>query len=378
MNTHFIHAFGELSLYRYPKAQQLPNLQAWDAVDEYLLHTLHEEVLTKHSEPNILIANDDFGALTCALHAYHPMHFSDSFVAQKGCEFNLLNNELDQAAVTFLDSMALPEHKIDILVLKIPKNLSYLAWQLSRLKPFLHADSVVLAGAKVPQMTQNVQKIFAQYIGENKTTLAKKKSRLLFANVNTALNAEPPAEQIWDVPNPPLTISNLPNVFSRLNLDIGGRFLTQNLPDIDNQHVIDLGCGNGVVGCAVLAQAPNAKVTFVDESYMAIASAKVNVAHNFPEQLSNCTFMVNDCLSQYDLPEADIVLCNPPFHQQQAITDHIAKQMFKDSHYALRFGGELRIIGNRHLPYGQVLKNRFGGFKVVATNKKFSILSAYK
>ena len=32
-------------------------------------------------------------------------------------------------------------------------------------------------------------------------------------------------------------------------------------------------------------------------------------------------------------------LCNPPFHQQHAVTDHIAWQMFNDSFKALKQGG---------------------------------------
>ena len=46
-----------------------------------------------------------------------------------------------------------------------------------------------------------------------------------------------------------------------------------------------------------------------------------------------------------------VVLCNPPFHQAQAVTDHIAWQMFKQAKDTLKEGGELRIIGNRHLDY---------------------------
>mgnify|MGYP001950787498 CR=1 FL=1 len=126
----------------------------------------------------------------------------------------------------------------------------------------------------------------------------------------------------------------------------------QDLPEIAlDASVIDLGCGNGVIGLTVLAKQPSAKVTFVDESYMAIASARENIEKNLPEQVKQCTFLVNDCLTNIASDSADTILCNPPFHQQNATTDHIAWQMFKDSYRVLKKSGELRIIGNRQLGY---------------------------
>ena len=51
--------------------------------------------------------------------------------------------------------------------------------------------------------------------------------------------------------------------------------------------------------------------------------------------------------------------------------------MFKDAKQVLRHGGELRIIGNRQLPYGNMLKTRYGGFTVIGMNAKCSICSTY-
>jgi 16S rRNA (guanine1207-N2)-methyltransferase len=44
----------------------------------------------------------------------------------------------------------------------------------------------------------------------------------------------------------------------------------------------------------------------------------------------------------------DLILCNPPFHQQNTIGSHIAMRMFKQARQVvLRSGGELWVIGNR-------------------------------
>ena len=71
------------------------------------------------------------------------------------------------------------------------------------------------------------------------------------------------------------------------------------------------------------------------------------------------------------------MLCNPPFHQAQAVTDHIAWQMFKQAKQTLN-RRRLRIIGNRHLDYHEKLKRMFGNCKLLGSNKKFVVLSAIK
>ncbi len=74
----------------------------------------------------------------------------------------------------------------------------------------------------------------------------------------------------------------------------------------------------------------------------------------------------------------DLVLCNPPFHQQQVVGDFLAWRMFLQARDALAAGGELWIVGNRHLGYHAKLKRLFRGVEQVAANPKFVILKAGK
>ncbi|CAI8247087.1 MAG: Ribosomal RNA large subunit methyltransferase G [Glaciecola sp. HTCC2999] len=382
MNIEFTHARGTHTLVRYPAEHQHKSLQAWDAVDEYIISYVqenHTDLLENIAPKRIAIFNDDFGALTCAFHAFHPIHISDSLVAQLGARHNMQHNELDPAVIDFIASTEAIEHRFDIVLMQLPKNLALLTYQLHQLRQCSDDNTIIIAGGKVPVVTKNIQQLFHSILGNCHTSLAVKKSRLVIGSMDPQLTPPPQSTwNTWEISKPVLQLSHLPNVFSRLHLDIGARFLMQHLPLVEGEHVVDLGCGNGVIGCSVLADAPNATITFVDESYMAIESAKRNVQDNFPDQYAQCNFVVANCLSQVDIANVDLVLCNPPFHQQNAVTDHIAWQMFKDAKQVLRHGGELRIIGNRHLPYGNMLKKRYGGFTVIATNAKFSILSTYK
>jgi 16S rRNA m(2)G 1207 methyltransferase (EC 2.1.1.52)/23S rRNA m(2)G-1835 methyltransferase (EC 2.1.1.52) len=133
-----------------------------------------------------------------------------------------------------------------------------------------------------------------------------------------------------------------------------------------------------VIGLQALAQNPNASVMFTDESHMAVASSRLNVERNLPDDIARCEFMVNNSLSGIEPDRFTAILCNPPFHQQHAITDHIAWQMFNDARRSLKYGGELYVVGNRHLDYFRKLKRAFGNCTTMATNNKFVILKATK
>jgi len=183
----------------------------------------------------------------------------------------------------------------------------------------------------------------------------------------------------WEVEKQNWKIHNHANVFSRNHLDIGGRYLMDHLPEGDFNKVVDLGCGNGVVGMTAAIAYPQAQITFIDESYMAVDSARINMQKNFEEERSeNARFVVNNGLVGFKANSYDLILCNPPFHQQQAITDHIAWSMFNDARFCLVDGGELVIVGNRHLDYQDKLERIFGNCELITENKKFVILRAVK
>lgn len=73
-----------------------------------------------------------------------------------------------------------------------------------------------------------------------------------------------------------------------------------------------------------------------------------------------------------------MVLCNPPFHQQQVVGDFLAWRMFTQARAALVTGGELWIVGNRHLGYHGKLKRLFRGVEQVAATPKFVVLRAIR
>ena len=212
-------------------------------------------------------------------------------------------------------------------------------------------------------------------LGATDTALAWKKARLIRVNPDPTLTVpDSPYPVQYQLEGTDWLISNHANVFSRDSLDIGTRFFLQHLPSIPQAHdIIDLGCGNGVVGLQMAAQHPDATVHFVDESFMAVASARENFNRVFGASRA-AVFRVGDGLEDVAPASADLVLCNPPFHQERAVGDQIAQRMFRQAREVLRPGGELWVIGNRHLGYHALLKRLFGNVELVASNARFVIL----
>ncbi len=369
--------FGDLLLRRFPHRKN-EQLRAWDAADEYLLNQLQDENLLPGSS-RILIVNDLFGALTLSLHQYNPSTVSDSWLSQQGLIANATENQLSTEQIKILNSLDTPEGPFDLVLIKVPKSLAMLEEQLIRIRPLLHKQSRVIAGGMVKGIHTSTLKLFEKYIGATKTSLARKKARLIFPEFNLEMTTpESPYPSSYILEGTQHKIINHAAVFSRDSLDIGTRFFLQHLPDSNKyQKIVDLGCGNGLVGLIAAEKNPDAELCFVDESFMAVASAEANFREAFGTERS-AEFKTTDCLNGITPSSCDLILNNPPFHQHNVVGDFIALQMFREAKQTLRKQGELWVIGNRHLGYHSRLKKLFGNCETVASNKKFVILRAIK
>ena len=363
---------GEFVLQRLPKHAQEP-LRAWDAADEYILE--HVANLNLSPTTKILLMNDSFGALAVALHSFHPHALSDSYLSQQATRLNLADNHLPDDAVTLLNSLEALPNAVDLVVIKVPKTLALLEFQLLQLRSVISEKTQIIVAGMVKMLTPSVWNLMARIIGETQTSLAQKKARLIFATLNPNLLTPPNPYPIrYVLENTDFLIANHANVFSREKLDIGTRFFLEHLPKSENfRDIVDLGCGNGIVGLMAAKANLTAQIHFVDESFMAMESARENFERAFNSRLAH--FHVDDCLTNFAANSADIILCNPPFHQQHVIGDFIAQTMFKQAKNVLRNGGELWVIGNRHLNYGVSLARLFEkqNVKLVAQNSKFMI-----
>lgn len=366
---------GCFTLQRRPRRRR-ELLRAWDTADEYLLREVAEHI-QPGTDTRVLVVNDSFGALAVALAPWSPQSWSDSFLSQLATRDNLLANSVDPARVTLLTSLQQPAGPVDLVLIRVPKTLALLEDQLTKLRPLLSADTKILVASMVKALPRSVWTLLERMLGPTDTALAWKKAKLIRVTPDLTLKVpDNPYPVQYRLENTDWLISNHANVFSRDSLDIGTRFFLQHLPSIPQAHdIIDLGCGNGVVGLRTAAQHPEATVHFVDESFMALESARENFSRVFGTTHA-ATFRVGDGLEGFSPASTDLVLCNPPFHQQSAVGDQIAQRMFRQAREVLRPGGGLWVIGNRHLGYHVALKKLFGNAELIASNAKFVILRA--
>ncbi len=375
----FKNDFGNFELDRLPKTTK-GGLRAWDAADELILNTLSKDYASqlKQAEP-LLIINDAFGALAVSLHDKAIHSWSDSTLSHHASTDNFQLNQLKDNHRHIRSTEELPQ-SYKLVIIKIPKTLTLLEDQLLRLKPHITGDTTIIAGAMSKHIHNSTLALFEKIIGVTTTSRATKKARLIFSENTVTTSPKNPFPKKLEIPEYSLTLHNQANVFSHSQLDIGARFLIQQLEKSpSSEHIIDLGCGNGVLGIVAQSIQKEAKLSFIDESYLAIASAKDSYQNHFTSSSDDqANFIVSDCFNQYSGDKADLILCNPPFHQAHAIGGHIAWQMFQQSNQQLNLKGELWVVANRHLAYHIKLKKLFGNCRTIAANKKFVVLAAHK
>ncbi|MEV0522880.1 methyltransferase [Streptomyces sp. NPDC050439] len=391
-------SWGAYDLTRFPEDPRDP-LRAWSAADAYLLRYLagedggpvgaEETAKPVDLSGTVAVVGDRWGALTTALADHGPTLITDSFLAHEATRANVARAGLAPDAVRLTTTGDAPPSRIDVLLVRVPKSLALLEDQLHRLAPALHAGTVVVGTGMVTEIHTSTLDLFERIIGPTRTSLARQKARLIFSTPDPERDPGPspwPRSYVLDDDSGAgrgLTAVNHAGVFCAERLDIGTRFLLQHLPagrgaaDGAASHVVDLGCGNGVLGTAAAVADPEATVTFIDESYPAVASAQATFRANVAET-TRAQFIAGDALAAVPAGTVDLVLNNPPFHTHQATSAATAWRMFSGARAALRPGGELWVVGNRHLDYHVKLRKLFGNAQVAASNPKFVVLRAVK
>lgn len=168
-----------------------------------------------------------------------------------------------------------------------------------------------------------------------------------------------------------------PGVFAWDRIDPASALLVDQLPaDLDGRGA-DLGSGFGYLSAEVLARCP--KVTALD-LYEAEARALALARRNLDAVGSTAAlaFHWHDVTAGID-GRFDFIVSNPPFHTpSRADRPDIGQRFIAVAAQALRPGGRLFLVANRHLPYEQILNDSFGQVRVAAERDGFKVIAAVK
>lgn len=372
-DNHFITSAGQFELRRYPSRKEEP-LKAWNSADTLLVEQAWELEAERLS---ILAVNDDHGALVAALHPGGL--WTDSALSMIAVNQNCVLNHLE--APPIISSIDAPSEKFTVVAMKIPKQLSYFEYQLARLNSVLRPGAVVVASGMDKHLSPKVAGLLEKYIGLTIRHHGKSKARCFSATRDARApsnsHESPPHHYYNDILDGDLL--SLPNVFSVDKMDAGSRLLIKSFENLEpSLHTIDLACGNGILGLSAIKKGLCSNVMLCDESAMAVESAQRNASNLLPEKIEHLTFHHGDGLVNYTGQQADLILCNPPFHANHAVEEYVGKRLLMQSAAHLGKSGRLCLVANRHLNYLPTLKRGFSRVDKLSDNGKFIVWLAKK
>jgi 16S rRNA G1207 methylase RsmC len=130
------------------------------------------------------------------------------------------------------------------------------------------------------------------------------------------------------------TFVTRPGLFSRDRLDWGTRALIECVHLLDEQEVLDLGCGYGPIGVILAKLNPTCRFLLVDIDPVAVAYARTNISKN---RVTDCAdALVSDGFEALEGRTFDRIVSHIPLH----VPNQALLQLFADCARALRPNGQ--------------------------------------
>ena len=341
------------------------SLRPWSAADEYLLRSFSD----LEKKPNHLgIYNDRFGFLGCQLHSFNPTIVLTHKSQEKAINSNLKANSIDPP--NFTDPLASLENKMYFALVKIPKSLGLFQLFLEQITQNSTDDITVTCAFMTRHFSPKMLEVAQEYFEVIEQSKALKKARLL---ILTKKKKTVKRETITTLDYKGQAYKQYLGVFSADHIDYATQFFLDHLEiEKTDQKVLDLASGNGIIGNEIVKQFPQAEVHLVDDSFLAVSSAELNVKGK------NIHHHFNDDVSIFDNDTFDLIVTNPPFHFEYEINIKIPLELFRGCFKCLKVGGNLQVVASQHLNYLIHLERLFPSVQVIAEDKKFVIYKCTK
>lgn len=361
--------------FRYDALRRWPDVEATDlvAVDAADRLLLDESAARRAvmSADDIAVIGDEYGALalgTAAASGGVVRVHQDALTGEQALAANAQRTGLADHYRSMELTGALVSGARLVLV-RLPRSLDALEDAAALIAAHAAPDVTVFAGGRIKHMSTAMNDVLRRFFGTLDVTHARQKSRVLIARDPLHGHDPAPRRAVHDG----ITVCAYGGAFAGTAIDIGTRFLLENLPaDLPEPGpLVDLACGTGVVAAFLALRHPERAVYASDRSASAVASARATAEAN--GVADRIRVVRDDRLTA--LPDASVsfIALNPPFHSGAAVTTDLAAPLFQDAARVLRSGGELWTVWNSALRYRPALERLVGPTRQVARNAKFTV-----
>lgn len=162
-----------------------------------------------------------------------------------------------------------------------------------------------------------------------------------------------------------------PGLFAWDRIDAGSALLARSLPADLSGVIADLGAAWGYLSRELLdGRDAVERIDLYEADWLALEAARANL------QGRRADFHWHDATRRLPVSGYDAVVTNPPFHASRRAEPAIGQAFIRTAATALRPGGRLWLVANRHLPYEATLEACFERLEVVAQAEGYKVLCA--
>lgn len=260
-------------------------------------------------------------------------------------------------------------------VLFLPKSRELTDYLLDSLAARLPGALLYLVGEKRAGIERAAKQL--QRFGKPRKLDSARHCQLWQVQVDNA-PAVPQLEQLAErislpLSDGPLTVISLPGVFSHGRLDRGTALLLEHLDKLPTGHLLDFGCGAGILGSVLKRRYPQSRLTLLDVDAFALAASRLTLAANGLE----AEVLASDGI--HGAPGGlSAIISNPPFHSGVHTSYTASETLLREAARHLLPGGELRIVANSFLRYPPLIEEHLGTCQALAEAEGFRIYRARK